>query len=196
MALKDKDAHKRYCAEYYKKHREYILNRVKKYAEENPDKVAASQAETRKRHRKRRNEKQMSAYRQKRSAEVGDMDARVRSLVSHARYRSKSSGHKFDEGLYELLSDNASDRCPVCGKEFNLKGRDEKRGIKDSPTLDRVDNDRGYELDNVAVICYDCNSKKSHSSVMDMVSILEYMLKHSDGEFGITEQAAAPQPPQ
>lgn len=49
--------------------------------------------------------------------------------------------------------------CPICGKEMkrNTEGIGQSA---DSPTLDRIDNDKGYIKDNIQVICQSCNSKK------------------------------------
>lgn len=183
MPLKNLEDRKKWTAEYYKRNRQKIIERVKKYADDFPDRVAESQKKTREKHREARNKKQIDAYHNKRANESDDIDARIFSLVRQARYRSKPLGFKFDDGLYELLSTDASDSCPVCRKKFNLGGRDPERGVKDSPTLDRIDNKRGYELDNVAVICYDCNSRKSDASITDVVAIVEYMLKFTDDDF-------------
>ena len=49
--------------------------------------------------------------------------------------------------------------CPICGKEMRHKYGTPRQSA-DSPTLDRIDNDKGYVKGNIQVICQSCNARK------------------------------------
>lgn len=56
--------------------------------------------------------------------------------------------------------------CPVtgCGRVMNLIGE----RMANTATVDRIDNNRGYESGNVQVICHQCNSDKGALSIEAM----------------------------
>jgi hypothetical protein len=66
---------------------------------------------------------------------------------------------------HENMKDKLVDECPLCnvkmnyGRGFN-KTHNEVRGIVCRPSIDRIDSNKGYEPDNVWVICFDCNTEK------------------------------------
>lgn len=71
--------------------------------------------------------------------------------------------------------------CFYCGKQGENK-RTTQSGIFTYTGLDRLDNTRGYELDNVAPCCTDCNMFKGAISLDDfiqkMVCIIERLNSH------------------
>lgn len=46
--------------------------------------------------------------------------------------------------------------CPCCNTTLITGGVT----YENSPTVDRLDNDKGYTLENIWIICYKCNSMK------------------------------------
>ena len=48
----------------------------------------------------------------------------------------------------------STDQCEICGKQLN----DEKRNGGDGRTLDRIDQARSYEKDNLRILCRACNT--------------------------------------
>ena len=63
------------------------------------------------------------------------------------------------------MRDKLVDGCSACnsilnyGRGFNKTYYD-VRGITSRPSLDRIDSDRGYEPENVQILCFECNTEK------------------------------------
>ncbi len=67
-------------------------------------------------------------------------------------------------------------RCPVL--EIPLKYMVTGTSIKpDTASVDRIDNDRGYEPDNVQIVSLRANVLKRDASIEELESILAYMKK-------------------
>jgi hypothetical protein len=64
---------------------------------------------------------------------------------------------KFDK--YQLLNIyKQTPNCPICG--CNLQHGDNGKASKNSPSMDRIDNDIDLDIDDVWIICYECNATK------------------------------------
>lgn len=93
-------------------------------------------------------------------------------MVSHAKARAIDKGLPFDITTDDI---QIPDVCPVLGIPL-IKG-DGKRH-DNSPTLDRIDNSKGYVKGNVMVISHRANLLKNSASIQEVVLILEYMRKY------------------
>ena len=109
-----------------------------------------------------------------------------------ARYRAKKffDGNRNDvapnvnreylEGLFA-----ASRWCACCGKELRLEfvAREERkfRADPDAPSIDRVNNAKGYTRANIAVICWECNFRKTDLTLDDLAMFAKYI--ENCGEF-------------
>jgi len=74
--------------------------------------------------------------------------------------------------------------CQCCGDALDLaylprEGR-KYRSNQKAPSIDRVNNDRGYTRSNIAVICWECNYRKTDLTVEDLEMLLQYMRKYGD----------------
>jgi len=82
--------------------------------------------------------------------------AKYSTLKSGAKRRKIEWGLNFEDASGLLLQD-----CHYCGKpsveEVKIHG------------LDRVDNDRGYHIDNVVTCCEQCNTSKSTQTYEDFI---------------------------
>ena len=74
---------------------------------------------------------------------------------------------------YRRLS--ASPNCPCCGIEFALSFEGRKRYRDNSPTVDRIDNSKGYTVLNTAVICWRCNNIKRNYSSRDLRIVADWI---------------------
>lgn len=92
-------------------------------------------------------------------------DRIVGSRRTGSGYRAGNPFYDRSELTVGNLRDKLVDDCSICGCKLNYgrgynKMHNEVRGIVSRPSLDRIDNDRGYEPDNVQIICVECNSEK------------------------------------
>ena len=64
--------------------------------------------------------------------------------------------------------------CPVCGVKFSLisNGCGPRN---DGPSIDRFDTTRGYDLDNIALICWRCNNIKRNYSSADLRCVADWI---------------------
>ena len=97
-----------------------------------------------------------------------------RTMVHQARIRAKKD--------VVICSVNPEDvlipkRCPVFHTEFFSGTR---QNHLDSPSLDRVNPDKGYTKDNICVISWKANKMKSDGTEAEHRSIAEYLRKFSE----------------
>lgn len=71
----------------------------------------------------------------------------------------------------EHLKNVWTDSCPVFGTPFELFDKKSDR----SPTLDRVDPEKGYVIDNVRYISARANRIKYDATVEELLLIVKYM---------------------
>ena len=86
------------------------------------------------------------------------------AAIDTIRRRARRRGLAFELDV-AWLKDNTADRCPVC-RTLMMRGR----GMidKGSPTVDRIDNSRGYTMDNCWVICAGCNLTKGDRTPLEI----------------------------
>lgn len=113
-----------------------------------------------------------------------DPRQRLRKLLQTAKGNARTIGREFDDRLFEVYWTTIPKTCACCGitldYEFihSFKSRsDDNR----SPSFDRVDNTKGYTVENVAVVCQRCNRLKSNASILDLERLLTYVKRHLAG---------------
>lgn len=102
---------------------------------------------------------------------------RVKSLTpewkmhSRAKQRCKKSGLEFDIEVSDIV---IPDKCPVLDIEINMNsGR--PGAYKNSPSLDRIDNNRGYTKDNIQVISQLANAMKGAASKEELLKFADWV---------------------
>lgn len=85
-----------------------------------------------------------------------------------ARHRAQTKGMDFTITLEDI---EIPELCPVLG--IPLVKRSSERF--NSPSIDRIDNTKGYTPDNICVISYRANSLKNNASPEEMRRVLAYM---------------------
>jgi hypothetical protein len=105
----------------------------------------------------------------------------MRYMVQRAGLRAERAGLEFHPELSEVLASNPPTHCACCGFEFDYTTVYD-RGFRHNraPSLDRVDNSRGYTLDNVAVICTRCNLIKSDATPDELETVAAYARQGAD----------------
>lgn len=96
----------------------------------------------------------------------------ARALLKNVRWRAKAKGLEFNLTEEDVV---IPDVCPVLGTPLvhnRVKGH-----CSNSPSIDRVDNDRGYVKGNVRVISWRANSIKRDATMKELEQVLNYVKK-------------------
>ena len=94
-----------------------------------------------------------------------------RTVLRGIKSRAKARGLAFDLSPSDLV---LPERCPVLG--IVLKIGADGRGISpNSPSVDRLDNCRGYTADNVRIISNRANLLKKDATRAEIRALLAYM---------------------
>jgi len=152
------------CGEYPRRNRTFVnghfLSSLCLRPEKTPEQIAL------------RNQKDRIKQIQKRSMQrYISPSSYIRSLWKGAKRRCVESGKKIDIEAIDYLLLNPPTNCPCCEAVI-----DYNRGSSNSsPSIDRLDNSKGYVLGNVEVICVNCNTIKSVGSAQQHGQIAAFM---------------------
>lgn len=114
------------------------------------------------------------AYARKRERQA-DPEVRIRVLACHARGRAQWKGLDFDPDLSDLLPPPT--HCPVLGIPIDYSTG---RGLRpDSPSIDRIDNSRGYVHGNRIVISRRANTIKNDATVAELRAVADFYARLS-----------------
>ena len=100
--------------------------------------------------------------------------------LNSAKLRAKK---KFPDKLFNITTDYLKEifpdedrRCPVLNLQFkrNTAGRG---ATPNSPSLDRIDNDKGYEIGNIIWVCNKVNMIKNYSTPNEIIKVGEFYKK-------------------
>lgn len=142
--------------EYYRKNAEKLRVWQREYREGNP---GVTQAQRRRNYAEN---KEMAAV-QRREYKLRNL---IGALLNSARYRAKQRGMEFNLSREDIV---IPARCPVLGLEMTI-GR--SAGPRDtSPTLDRIDNAKGYIKGNVVVVSFRANRLKGDATLAEIRAI-------------------------
>lgn len=100
-----------------------------------------------------------------------DGSRRVERLLGEARKRAKAKGLPMTIGPSDIVVPSV---CPVLGIPLAFDGPRENW-----PSLDRLDNSKGYIAGNVFVISYRANKIKNDSTLAEIEAIARYMASRS-----------------
>ena len=140
-----RDCAKRYAKEYVKKNSTAIAEKRKIDKQQNPEKWAAMEARARELRRSK--------------------DGKIALLVRSARTRAKSKGWEHNITIGDIVP---SEICPLLGINLNWSNGATRQ---DSPTLDRIDTNKGYIRGNVWVISHKANSIKNNATYKEFITI-------------------------
>lgn len=90
-------------------------------------------------------------------------------MLNDARKRAKQKGIEFSISLEDIF---IPEICPVLGIPLYVVGG---KRTDNSPSLDRVDNGKGYSPDNICVISCRANQLKNDGSIEEFQAIIKYM---------------------
>ena len=98
----------------------------------------------------------------------------ARNLLTQAKSRAKRKGIPFEISLDDVVIPS---HCPVLGmKLLSSREATSSTAVKDNaPSLDKVDNAKGYVKGNVRVISYRANKLKGDATLDEVEAIAKYM---------------------
>ena len=92
------------------------------------------------------------------------------TMLRKARNRAKKRNIYFNLTLNDF---HIGEKCPILGTRFKV-GLD---NWQNSPSLDRIDNRRGYEKGNVIVVCTMANSIKNQATPSQIKKVADFYEK-------------------
>lgn len=94
-------------------------------------------------------------------------------LLSSAKQRAKKSNIEFTLAKDDI---NIPDTCPVFG--FPLK-REERESWMYAPSIDRIDNTKGYIKENIIIVSRRANILKKDATIEELKKLADYYSKLS-----------------
>jgi hypothetical protein len=94
-------------------------------------------------------------------------------ILTKAKQRAKERGLEFNLTIEDIIIPEV---CPVLGIPII---RDLSKLNENSPTLDRVDNTKGYVKGNVCIISHRANVIKSYGSLEEHQKVIDYIKSRS-----------------
>ena len=102
---------------------------------------------------------------------------KIKSLKVNAVYRANKEGYKSDLTIDYLLEIFPKDfMCPALGIKMEWGN---KKGTRTSPSLDKINPDKGYMKGNVAFISLKANSIKSDAMPKEVMKVAKWLEKVS-----------------
>lgn len=92
------------------------------------------------------------------------------ALLRAAKQRANAKGWAFDLTAADL--GDLPSHCPVLGIPMAPQ---EGRASPGSPSVDRIDNDRGYERGNVKIISHRANLIKGNATADELRRVADYI---------------------
>ena len=94
----------------------------------------------------------------------------VSAIWSRAKYRAKQKGLEFSLTKEDILIPEV---CPLLGIKIISQAKDRLH----SPSLDRIDSNRGYTPDNIWIISSRANTLKNDASLQELELLVENLKK-------------------
>ena len=153
--------------EYMRKWRKTNRDKVNAYNRARYRVTKQKYAKTRRVYRKK-NTKKSAAY-------LSDWKSKnpVKMMLYGVKNRAIENGWTFDLTEADI---HVPPVCPILGIPI---GWNFPKGHQQRPSLDRVDNSRGYTKDNIAVISVRANYLKNACTIDDLQKILRYVTEHA-----------------
>lgn len=100
----------------------------------------------------------------------------VRLMIKRAVDRGKHEVTIDKSDIYKIWSPD--NKCPIMGTDFTIGG-----DRNTSPSLDRIDPNKGYTPDNIQIISTLANTMKSNASDAELLQFCTYYLRYYYEQF-------------
>jgi hypothetical protein len=93
-------------------------------------------------------------------------------MHQRAKRRCVNNGREFNIEIEDIV---IPEYCPILG--IKLKENSGRSGAyRDSPSLDRIDNSKGYTRDNIQVLSQLANAMKSHATNEELLKFAHWII--------------------
>lgn len=99
----------------------------------------------------------------------------LRSLICNAKQRARRKKIPFDLVESEL---EIPDQCPILG--IPILREISKGQTHNSPSIDRIDNAKGYTKNNVQIISWRANDLKRDATPEELQKIADYLVRQQN----------------
>jgi len=100
------------------------------------------------------------------------VQSRRKTICRQKRSTAKKVGRSFNLSVEQI---DWAEHCPCCGVLLDYAGGSGHN--PDGANIDRIDSSRGYELDNVQILCRRCNYHKSDMTPEEAKRLSDFMNK-------------------
>lgn len=154
------------CREWRERYPEKVKAYTKKYMEEHPEKIKTNNAKRKERGYYGGGTKGYA------NSPIGWSKYKIASLKRSAKIR----GHEFNLTYKDILA-LIVPTCPVLGitLDYSLGGHKEKI-LPSSPSVDRINNNKGYIVGNVIIVSQLANKVKHNLTLEELVLYLPKMV--------------------
>ena len=94
-------------------------------------------------------------------------------MHQRAKVRCKENGREFNISVEDII---IPDKCPILGLDLNMNSG-KSGAYRNSPSLDRKDNSKGYTKDNIQVISQLANAMKCHATKEELILFAHWIYK-------------------
>lgn len=95
-------------------------------------------------------------------------------MHQRAKQRCKKSGKEFNIEVSDIV---IPDFCPVLGIKLNMNSG-KPGAYRNSPSLDRINNNKGYTKENIQVISQLANAMKCHASNEELHLFAQWIISN------------------
>lgn len=95
-------------------------------------------------------------------------------MHQRAKMRCKENGREFNIEVSDIV---IPDVCPVLGIPLNMNSG-KSGAYRNSPSLDRIDNSKGYTKGNIQVISQLANAMKCHATNKELHMFAQWVLSN------------------
>lgn len=90
-------------------------------------------------------------------------------LYHGCKHRAKRDGIEFDLEIEDIV---VPEHCPVLGLPLS---RENKRNLPNSPSVDRLNNEKGYVKGNISVMSWRANKLKSDGKLEEFRNLVKFL---------------------
>jgi len=100
---------------------------------------------------------------------------KARRLLNLAKHSAKTRGlnYSLSKSEKDILCNRIPLKCPILGIDITVGSKRNNNSL----SIDRIDNNKGYELDNLMFCSYRANSLKSNGSIEEFEALVKFLIK-------------------